>query len=115
MGSNYTKIGDVVPTYAWLDSVVDSMLQQNPDSRPFPTSTVATRILAAKNDWQQSQELLRLAEEQTQQEGPYQMDIPTIRDALYEDGYVKVFLDGIEYKWFDKWFGVIQQGSYNHA
>ena len=57
-----------------LDSVVDSMLQQTPNNRPFPASTVATRILAAQKDWKQSQELLKLAEEKPNSDGPFQME-----------------------------------------
>ena len=115
LGSNYTKIGDVVPAYSWLDGVVDSMLQQDPNARPYPASTVATHILAAQKDWQQSQELLRLSMEKPKQDGPYQMDVPTIRDAQYEDGELKVYLDGIEYKWFEVWFGILQQGHYSRT
>lgn len=115
LGSNYMKIGDVNSMYSWMDSVVDSMLQQDPKSRPYPASTVATRILAAQKDWQQSQELFRLAEEEPKDEGPYQMEVPTIRDAQYEDGQLKVYLDGIEYEWFKAWFSILQQGQFNHS
>ena len=115
LGFNYTKIGDVVSSYGWLDNVVDSMLQQNANARPYPASTVATHILAAKRDWQQSKELLRLAEEKPNLESPYQMEIPIIRDVQYENGLLKVFLDGVEYKWFEVWFGILKHGQYNHT
>ena len=115
IGSNYRKIGDVNPGCAWLDSVVDSMLQQMPDDRPYPASTVATRILAAQNDWYRSQELLRLAEEQPNDNGPYQMEVPKIRDYNYEKGELKVYLDGMNHYWFEVWFGILQEGRYMHA
>ena len=115
IGSNYKKIGDVNSKYSWLDSVVDSMIQQTPGNRPYPASTVATRILAAQKDWRQSQELMLLAEEQTNNDGPYQMAVPTIRDSEYDDGELKVYLDGIDPVWFVRWFDVLRQGGYNHS
>ena len=115
IGSNYKKIGDVNPDYSWLDSVIDSMLQQTPSNRPFPVSTVATRLLTAQKDWQQSQELLRLAEEKPNSDGPFQMEVPSIRDSQYDAGEIKVYLDGIDPSWFETWFGILQQGQYNHT
>jgi serine/threonine protein kinase len=115
IGSNYKKIGNVDSGYAWLDSVVDSMLQQKPNERPFPASTVATRILAAQNDWHQSQELLRLAEEKPNDDGPYQMEVPTIREYQYEEGELKIYLTGIEYRWFEVWFGILKSGQYSRS
>lgn len=115
IGSDYKKIGDVNPEFSWLDSVVDSMLQQTPSNRPFPASTVATRILAAQKDWQQSQELLKLAEEKPNNVGPFQMDVPTIRESQYDAGELKVYLDGIDPYWFETWFGILQQGHYSHT
>ena len=115
IGSDYKKIGDVNPEFSWLDSVVDSMLQQTPSNRPFPASTVATRILAAQKDWQQSQELLKLVEEKPNNVGPFQMDVPTIRDSQYDAGELKVYLDGIDPYWFETWFGILQQGHYSHT
>lgn len=115
LGANYKEIGDVDPEYSWLDSVVDSMLQQAPYNRPFPASTVATRILAAKEDWQQSQELLWLAEEKPNNDGPFQMEVPIIRDSRYDAGELKVYLDGIDSYWFEMWFSILQQGQYSHT
>lgn len=115
IGSDYKKIGDVNPEYSWLDSVVDSMLQQAPSNRPFPASAVATRILAAQKDWQQSQELLRLAEEKPNNDGPFQMEVPKIRDYRYDAGELKIYLDGIDPHWFETWFIILQQGQYSHT
>lgn len=115
IGLNYKKIGDVNPEYAWLDSVVDTMLQQTPCDRPFPASTVATRILAAQKDWQRSQELLRLAEEKLNNDGPFQMAVPTIRGSQYDAGELKVYLDGIDSNWFETWFNILKQGQYSHT
>lgn len=115
IGSNYKKIGDVNTEYAWLDSVVDSMLQQTPSERLYPASSVATKILAAQNDWHQSQEMLRLAEEKPNNDGPYQMEVPTIRDSGYDKGELKVYLDGIDHYWFEVWFGILQEGRYMHT
>lgn len=115
VGSNYKRIGDVNPEYAWLDSIVDSMLHQSPGERLYPASKVATRILAAQTDWKQSQELLRLSEEITIADAPYQMDVPTIRDSEYENGELKVYLDGIEYKWFEIWFSILRSEQYSYS
>lgn len=115
IGTNYKKIGDVNSEYAWLDSVVDSMLQQIPNDRPYPASTVATRILAAQKEWHLSQELLNLADEKPNEEGPYQMQIPTVRDYGYDRGELRVYLNGIEYYWFEIWFGILQSGQYHHT
>lgn len=91
------------------------MLQQTPSNRPFPASTVATRLLAAQKDWQQSQELLRFAEEKPNSDGPFQMEVPRIRDSQYDAGELKVYLDSIDPSWFETWFGILQQGHYNHT
>ena len=56
-----------------------------------------------------------LAEEQTNNDGPYQMAVPTIRDSEYDDGELKVYLDGIDPVWFVRWFDVLRQGGYNHS
>lgn len=115
IGTNYTKIGDVNRNYSWLDSVVDLMLQQKPEERPYPTSNIATRILAAQNEWSSSQELLHLSEEKPNDEEPYQMELPTIRDCQYDRGELKIYLDGMEYYWFEVWFGILQSGQYPHG
>jgi len=108
IGSKYRTIGDVNPEYAWLDVLVESMLRQNPIERPYPASTVATRILASQKDWHLSQELLSLTEEKPSADKPYQMEVPTIRDHEYDKGELKVYLDGIGYYWFEVWFGTLQ-------
>lgn len=115
LGSNYKKIADVNNEYAWLDSVVDLMLQQTPSSRPYPASTVATRILVAQEEWQQSQELLKLAQEEVNDYGPYQMQVPTIRDHEYNHGELKLYLDGIDSRWFANWFSILKAGQYSHT
>lgn len=115
IGSNYKKIGDVNPEYSWLDSVADSMLQQEPGDRPFPASNVALRILTAQKEWRLSQDLMRLAEEKPKNDGPYQMAVPTIRDSMYDKGELRVYLDGIDEYWFETWFGTLSQGRYNHS
>jgi len=115
IGTDYIKIGQVNSEYAWLDPVVNLMLQQSPGERPYPASTVATRILAAQKEWRESQELLSLAEEKPDNDGPYQMEVPVIRYFEYDEGELKVYLDGVDYDWFEDWFSILQAGRYDHA
>lgn len=115
LGSNYKKIAEVNQEYSWLDPIVDLMLQQLPSNRLYPASTVATRMLAAQKDWHQSQELLKLAQEEPNNDGPYQMQVPTVRDSEYTNEELKVYLDGIEDQWFATWFSILQGGQYGHT
>ena len=115
IGTDYRKIGDTNTNYAWLDTVVDFMLKQLPNERLYPASTVATRILAAQKDWNLSRELLSIAEERINTQGPYQMKTPVIRDYEYDKGELKIYLSGIDYYWFETWFSILQSAEYNHG
>ena len=35
--------------------------------------------------------------------------------AQYDAGELKVYLDGIDYNCFEKWFSILQLGKYNHT
>ena len=48
-------------------------------------------------------------------DGPFQMEVPSVQDSQYDAGELKVYLDGIDPSWFETWFGILQQGQYNHT
>jgi len=86
-----------------------------PELEIMATSEEAGVYLVASKDGRRSQELLRLAEEKPNIDGPYQMAVPTIRDSQYDAGELKVYLDGIDSHWFETWFNILQQGQYSHT
>lgn len=116
LGENYKRIGSVCPDFSFLDDVVSEMREQDVETRLYPISNVATHILAAKQDWEQSQELLSLSQETDSDETPYQ--ISTLRISGYElkDRWLTLELSGIDNgKHFDKWFQCLQDGNYSRT
>lgn len=112
IGVGFTKIGDVAPSYAYLDPVVEKMLQQDPEKRLYPAAKVITCILVAQKDEEKSKELLQLTTGESKQESPNQIVTPSIRYADYRDGCLVLYLDGIGREWAGEWFKFVQNGSY---
>ena len=116
LGVNYKRIGAVCSDYSFLDSVVDRMLEHDIENRLYPMNHVARDILVAQKDWEQSQELLRITEEEPSDDSPYQISQITISDCKYEDGCIEFILSGIDdLSHFDEWFYILQSGEYNHT
>ena len=116
LGENYKRIGSVCPDFSFLDSVVSEMREQDVETRLYPINKVATHILAAKQDWEQSQELLALSQETDSDETPYQISSLSISGYELEDGWLTLEMSGIDNeKHFDKWFRVLQDGNYSRT
>ena len=56
-GSGHKRIADLHPTYAYLDAVVDSMIQQNPQKRPASIEAIKKELISQKNAFVAFQQL----------------------------------------------------------
>ncbi len=48
-GAGFKRVGDVNSAYGYLDDIVDSMIQQNPQNRPESIETVKKELIGRKN------------------------------------------------------------------
>ena len=59
-GSQYRKIAEVVPSYAYLDDLVDRMIRQNGAGRPDSIAKIKEELIARKNEFVVQQRLSTL-------------------------------------------------------
>jgi len=80
LGTGYRRIADTSPEHAYLDSVVENMIQQDPANRPDSIRTVKETLLARGNEFVQLQRLDRLRHEVVPDA---EIDDPFIRDPIH--------------------------------
>lgn len=56
-GTKFQKVGDVSPEHAYVDSLIDLMLHQNPDQRPQDIGAIKKELIAHKNAFVSEQRL----------------------------------------------------------
>lgn len=56
-GSGYKRIDEVSPQHAYLDGIVESMIQQNPENRPGSISEIKRELIGKKNAFVSMQHL----------------------------------------------------------
>ncbi|MBL7152360.1 MAG: serine/threonine protein kinase [Phycisphaerae bacterium] len=59
-GTKFQKVGDVSPDHAYLDSLIDLMLHQNPDHRPQDIDAIKKELIAHKSAFVSQQRLSQL-------------------------------------------------------
>ena len=88
-GTKFQKIGDVSPEHAYLDSLIDLMLDQNSDQRPQDIASIKKELIAHKNAFVSEQKLSQLKKTVVPK---YESDDPLVNNPVslvgfdYQDG-----------------------------
>jgi serine/threonine protein kinase len=115
-GSNYLRIGKINKAFAFLDSIVDQMVCQQPSERIYPADKIAKQILAAQTKEQESQKLIEMLSEHSKSDGEFhEIPIPTVIGVDYKNEQLYIYLDNLDYYHSQEWFSVLQQGEYSHG
>ena len=59
-GTGFKKIGEVTPEFAYLDEIVERMIQHSPDRRPGTIDEIKQMLIARKNEFVSRQKLDQL-------------------------------------------------------
>lgn len=86
-GSGFKCISEVAPQFAYLDPIVDSMLQQQPQQRPASVAEIQTQLIARGNEFIDLQKLDTLKSQV--------VPTTTIEDALISKS---VTVTGVDYR-----------------
>ena len=114
-GVNYQTIASVNKDYGYLDEVVSKLICQNPEERLYPVDKIAIEILALQKKEENTKALLKLASEQPVEDLEEEIiQPPRIIDISYEDGYLKLKLQGLPPR-HDIWFSFLTDGKYSYS
>jgi serine/threonine protein kinase len=112
-GTSYKKIGDVQPSHAFLDELVDSMIRQDPSARPASIDIIKQAIQKYRYEYVSRQRLdaiKRTVISQTEIDDPLVLDPPRISNVRWEAGILYITLDKPVH---DKWVqALLNMGSY---
>jgi len=86
-GAKFRRIEEVSPDHAYLDSLIDLMLHQNPDQRPQDIDAIKKELIAHKNAFVSEQRLSELKDTVVPK---YESDDPLVNNP--------VSLVGVDYK-----------------
>ena len=90
-GSGYRTIGSVNEGFAYLDPLIEKMVQQNPDSRPHSIDEIKKDLIGRRNDFISRQKLNELKNKVVPVE---EVDDPLINNPVevesfdFKDGYL---------------------------
>lgn len=62
-GAGYKRIGHVTPEFSYLDEIVERMVQQSSENRPFSIDEIKKTLMAKNNDFISRQKLDQLRQE----------------------------------------------------
>ena len=114
-GLNYQTIASVNKDYGYLDEVVSKLICQNPEERLYPVDKIAIEILALQKKEENTKALFKLASEQPVEDLEEEIiQPPRIIDISYEDGYLKLKLQGLPPR-HDIWFSFLTDGKYSYS
>ena len=114
-GVNYQTIASVNKDYGYLDEVVSKLICQYPEERLYPVDKIAIEILALQKKAENTKALLKLASEQPVEDLEEEIiQPPRIIDISYEDGYLKLKLQGLPPR-HDIWFSFLTDGKYSYS
>lgn len=82
-GAGFTTIASVSSDYAYLDEIVDGMVQQDPGRRPDSIRTIKERLIARQNEFVSLQKLDRLKTEVVPEAS---IDDPIIKNPIRLSG-----------------------------
>ena len=115
-GVNFPTIASVSAEYSYLDEIVQKLICQKPEDRLFPVDKIAIEILSLQKKVENEQELQKLAAQQPiddLEEGV--IATPTVIKYFYENGLLKLRLQGIPARRRDLWFSCLKDGNYSRS
>lgn len=104
-GAGYRTIESVAPEWSWLDTVVASMIQQSPASRPDSIDAVKRQFVARRQDFvlrQKLSQLSRVVVSAEEEDDPLVSDAPRIVDFEWSGGSLTLVLSrAVNREWVD--------------
>jgi serine/threonine protein kinase len=95
-GTGFTRIRAIAPEFAYLDEIVDRMVQHSPSNRPNSIDDVKLTLIARKNEFIERQQLDKLRSEivpSTEISHPLVANPPKIVDVDVRNDTLMLFLD----------------------
>lgn len=95
LGVNYTQISDIEPEFAYLDDIVQKMLQNDPSRRYSAIEELKAELIGRKADFVSLQKLSRLRDKViplTEVDDPLVDDPVSVTDAAWADGVMTITL-----------------------
>ena len=115
-GAGYKRIADVAPDYAYLDPLVDAMIQQSPTNRPRAVANIKGELIGRGNDFVAKQRLDAARRAVVADSVPNDplggQDIQVLGFAGYADGLVSVRLSAAPPR---DWITAMQAGEFSHS
>jgi serine/threonine protein kinase len=115
-GAGYKRIADIAPDYAYLDPLVDAMIQQSPTNRPRAVANIKGELIGRGNDFVAKQRLDAARRAVVADSVPNDplggQDIQVLGFAGYADGLVSVRLSAAPPR---DWITAMQAGEFSHS
>jgi serine/threonine protein kinase len=95
-GAGYKKIVSVAPEYAWIDEIVEEMIQQDPERRPVSIDVVKTAFIAKRQDFVTRQRLSQIQNAVIlvgDEDEPLALQPPQLIDFDWDRGKLTLMLD----------------------
>ncbi len=114
-GTGFRRIADVVPQFAYLDAITDSMLRQDPQQRPESIESIKRELIARGNEFVAIQKLNRLRTEVIPE---IDADDPAIKEPIqivgadYKNGHLVFTLNKTPPP---NWIMAFRQPRSNHS
>lgn len=93
-GAGFKRIRDSNPTYAYVDELVDAMIQQNPDKRPATIEAIKKELIGRKNAFVALQALDAAKKQVVPASSPGHFEPLTIIGLDYTNGGLSLELSG---------------------
>ena len=115
-GAGYQRIAEVAPDYAYLDPLVDAMIQQSPTNRPGAIAKIKEELIGRGNEFVAKQRLDAARRAVVADSVPNDplggQDIQVLGFAGYADGLVSVRLSAAPPS---DWITAMQAGEFSHS
>ena len=115
-GAGYKRIAEVAPDYAYLDPLVDEMIQQSPTNRPGAVAKIKEELIGRGNEFVAKQRLDAARRAVVADSLPNDplggQDIQVLGFAGYADGLVGVRLSAAPPP---DWITAMQGGAFSHS
>lgn len=102
-GVGFMSIRNVADQYAYLDSIVNLMLSQSPNSRPKSIADIKRQLIARQNEFVSLQKLSELKQQvvpNSEVDDPLVANTTTLVDARWEDGQLIMKLNQqVNFEW----------------
>lgn len=93
-GSGFTRINGKHADYVYLDDLVDSMIQQNPNNRPSTIETIKKELIGRKNEFIALQQFDAVSKQVVSSSKPSEFTPLTLVGLDYEKGTLTLQLGG---------------------